>query len=85
MLVPSTCDARHDGATSECKAWVPSYFGNSSLDLHRAVPVILNRLDLDLAPAHIRDGLRLDWSSGYPLCRLDSTGAWEKARKAETI
>lgn len=47
-------------------------FRNRLLDLHRAVSVILDGLDLDLAPAHIRDELRLEINGGY--ASADSTG-----------
>lgn len=35
--------------------WGPAQTQNSALDLHRTIPIILDRLDLNFAPAHVRD------------------------------
>lgn len=86
----SSCDARHDvipwspsTTSDDSEAGAPRIRCNRSIDLHRAVPVILDRLDLDLAPAHVCDQLRLSGNGGCTSqTRLEG---WERPKEAETV
>jgi len=83
---PSSCDARHDvipwspsTTSDDNKAGAQRFRCNSSIHLHRAVPVILDRLDLDLAPAHVCDKLRLSGSGGWTSqTRLEGVGKTQR-------